>query len=241
MIEVNLVPDIKQDLIKAKHIRNLVVSGAIIVGLVSVGLVILLAVYLYGIQALRSTLADSAITDKSAKLKEVPDLANMLTVQSQLSNINKLHDEKNIDSRLFEILTIINPGKPNQVKFSLVRVDSENHLIHIDGQATNGFVAADVLKKTIQGTSFSYVSDGKTKKEPLTDNIALSNLSYGEDASGAKVLRFSIDFEYSDNLFARSSEEAIITRPDRQDATDSFKHVPESLFGTRAADVGGAN
>jgi hypothetical protein len=241
MIEINLVPDVKQELIKAKHVRNLVVSGAVVVGIVSVGILVLLAVYLFGIQTLRSTLADNAITEKSAKLKAVPDLANMLTIQSQLTNITKLHNDKNIDSRLFELLTAINPEKPNQVSFSLVRIDSENHLIHIDGQAANGFVAADVLKKTIQGVSFSYITDGKTQKESLTDNISLSNLSYGEDANGSKVLRFSIDFEYNTNLFARSSTDAIITRPDRQNATDSFKRLPESLFGNRATDLGGAN
>jgi hypothetical protein len=241
MIEINLVPDVKQELIKAKHIRNLVVSGAIGVGVVSVGIVVLLAVYLFGIQALRSTLADNAITDKAAKLKAVPDLANMLTIQSQLTNITKLHNDKNIDSRLFELLTAINPEKPNQVTFSLVRIDSANHLIHIDGQAANGFVAADVLKKTIQATTLSYVTDGKTQKESVTDNISLSNLSYGEDANGSKVLRFSVDFEYNTNLFARSSNDAIITRPDRQNATDSFKRLPESLFSDRAADEGGAN
>jgi len=241
MIEINLIPDVKQELIKARRIRTTVVSVAIIVGIVSVGIVVLLAVYLYGVQTLRSALADNAITDKSAKLKQVPDLANMLTIQSQLSNITALHNEKNIDSRIFEVLTMINPAKPNQVTFSQVRIDSENGLIHVDGQAANGFVAADVLKKTIQATKLSYTEDDKTKTESLTNNVSISNLSYGEDTTGAKVLRFSIDFEYNKALFARSSKDAVIVRPDRQNATDSFKYLPESLFGTRASDVGGGN
>ncbi|MDB5177327.1 MAG: putative Fimbrial assembly family protein [Candidatus Saccharibacteria bacterium] len=239
MIEINLIPDVKQDLIRARRVRTTVVSGAIIVGIVSVGIVVLLAVYLYGIQTLRSTLADSAITDKSAKLKQVPDLANMLTIQSQLSNITEYHNQKNMDSRLFELLTMINPAKPNQVVFSQVRVDSAAGTIHIDGQATNGFVAADVLKKTIQATSFSYTDSDKTKTDTLTSSVTISNLSYGEDSTGAKVLRFSIDFEYNKALFARSSTNAVIVRPDRQNATDSFKYLPESIFGTRAVDVGG--
>lgn len=240
MIEINLVPDVKQELIKAKRTRTMVVSIAIIVGVVSVGIVILLCVYLFGVQTLRQTLADKAIDDNSAKLKQVPDLGNMLTIQNQLSVVNELHDKKNIDSRLFELLTAINPSKPNQVIFSQVKIDSENGTIHIDGQAANGFVAADVLKKTIQAASFSYKDEDTTKTELLASNISVSNLSYGEDANGAKVLRFSMDFEYTQALFSRASEDAVIVRPDRQNATDSFKRLPESLFGSRANDIGGA-
>lgn len=241
MIEINLIPDVKQELIRAKRIRTMVVSGAVVVGLASVGIVILLAVYLFGVQTLRSSLADSATTEKYNKLKDVPDLANMLTLQSQLSSINELHDTKNIDSRLFELLTAINPAKPNQVTYTQVRIDSENGAIRIDGQAANGFVAADVFKKTILASSFAYDDGENTKTENLTKDVTISNLSYGENATGAKVLRFSIDFEYNSALFARSSQDLVVSRPDRQNATDSFKHLPESLFGDRAAEVGGTD
>lgn len=236
MIEINLIPDIKQELLRAKRVRTVVVSSAIIVGIAAVGVVVLLAVYLFGVQTLRSTLADRAITDNESKLKEVPDLANMLTIQSQLESITDLHDNKQMSSRLFELLTAINPAQPNQVTFSLVRIDADNGAIHIEGQAANGFVAADVLKKTIQATKLSYGQGGETKTETLAKNISISNLSYGEDATGAKVLRFTIDFEYSEALFARSADNTIIIRPDRQNATDSYKYLPESLFGSRASD-----
>lgn len=241
MIELNLVPDVKQELIKAKRVRTMVISGAIVVGLVSVGIVVLLAVYLFGVQALRSTLADQKIDEQSAKLEKVPDLANMLTIQSQLSSISELHNQKNIDSRLFDVLTAINPAKPNQVVMSLVKVDAATKTIHIDAQAENGFLAADVFKKTILATKFSYDNSGETATDPLTDDATISSLSYGEDANGAKVLRFSVDFVYKDELFAYSSGKVAIVRPDKQNATDSYKFLPEALFGTRATDIGGSN
>lgn len=238
MIEINLIPDVKQELIKAKRVRNMVVSGAVLTGVVSVGIVVLLAVYLFGIQALRSTITDGDITKKSEQLKNVPDIENMLTIQSQLANVTDLHNKKNIDSRLFELLTAINPSNPNSVTFSLVKIDAETKTVHIEGQAANGFQAADVLKKTIEATKFTYTVESDVKTEPLTDNVSISNLSYGEDSSGAKVLRFSIDFVYSDALLARDSTKLSIVRPERQNATDSFKYLPESLFGARASDLG---
>lgn len=238
MIEINLIPDVKQELIKAKRVRNMVISGAVVVGVVSVGIVILLAVYLFGVQTLRSSITDGDITKKAEQLKNVPDIENMLTIQSQLANVTELHNTKNIDSRLFDLLTAINPSEPNQVRFSLVKIDGETKTIHIEGQAANGFQAADVLKKTIEATKITYTSENDVQTKKLTESVSISNLSYGEDSNGAKVLRFSIDFVYSDALLARDSTKLTIVRPERQNATDSFKYLPESLFGARASDLG---
>lgn len=238
MIEINLIPDVKRELIKAKRTRTIVVSGAIVVGIVSVGIVVLLCIYLFGVQTLRHKLADDAITENYNKLKDVPDLANMLTIQNQLASINEHHSEKNIDSRLFDLLVAINPVQPNQVTFSQVKIDSENGTIYIDAQAANGYVAADTLIKTIQATSLSYTGEnGATDKIDLAKSVAISNQSYGEDTTGAKVLRFSISFEYAPELFANTVKNVVIIRPNRQNATDSLKYLPGSLFSSRAGDL----
>lgn len=239
MIEINLIPDVKQQYIKAKQARTMVISGAIIVGIVSVGLVVLLAVYLFGVQTLRSTLADNNITKNEKTLKEVPDLDKMLTIQSQLSSLKSLHDQENITSRVFDLLAAINPAAPNQVTFSNVKFDATNGIVHVDGQASNGFVAADALKKTIQATKFNYKDGKETSDALVAKDVIISNLSYGEDATGKKVLRFSIDLTYDPQLFLASTEGVAINRLGQQNATDSHKYLPESLFGDRASDVGG--
>lgn len=239
MIEVNLVPDIKQELIRAKQVRNYVISGAVIIGLVSVAAVILLAMWLFGAQALLSSSADSNIKKYSQELESVPDINNVLTIQNQLDQLTALHNDKNMYSRFFNLLTAINPPAPNQVSFSLVRIDSDTGSIHLEGQALNGYVAADVLKKTILGTTFAY-GDGQDRETvPITDDVVMSDLSYGEDSTGRKVLRFTIDFEYASEIFDRQSANALITPPKLQNATDSHEGVPTSLFTTRAQDEGG--
>jgi hypothetical protein len=239
MIEINLVPDVKQELIKANRVRTVVVSTAILVGLSALGIVVLLAVYYYLGQAVRSNIADSQITDKSKQLKAVSDLSNTLTIQNQLSKLDELHDKKNITSRFFDLLVAINPPAPNQVSFSLARVEASEKTIHLEGQAINGYSAAEVLKKTILGTTLSYRDkNNKTQSVPLATNVSTSELSYGEDSTGKKVLRFTLSFVYDDAFFARSSKDAIIVRPDRQNVTDSFLHLPEGLFSDRATDGG---
>lgn len=241
MIEINLVPDVKQELIKARRIRTIVVSSAIIVGVVSIAVVALLAMYLFGVQSLRSSEADRIITEKSKQLSSIEDLSNALTIQHQLTKISQLHDQKNIDSRLFELLVALNPVEPNQVNFSLAKVDAEEKTINLEGQAQNGFTAADAIKKTILGTSLSYKDGDATKTVPLTKSVTMSDLSYGESVTGEKVLRFTLSFEYNEAFFARTSENAVILRPDKQNATDSFRRLPDSLFVDRASDTGGNN
>lgn len=240
MIEINLIPDVKKEYLKAKKARMLVISGAIFVSIASVGIVALLGLYLVGVQGLISARADEDIKSNQKELQRVPDLTNMLTIQSQLLNINKLHDQENITSRLFDVLKAIRPIQPNQVTFSSVKYDAETKAVHIDGQAANGYVAVDVFKKTIEASTFTYQNkDNKTFTRPLGQNVTLSNLSYGEDASGAKVLRFTIDFNYDESLFASSVKNLFVVSPDKQNATDSYKYLPTSLFSSRAKEVGG--
>jgi hypothetical protein len=164
----------------------------------------------------------------------------MLTIQSQLANITNLHLESNVSSRLFQLLVAVNPVAPNQVTFSSVNFDSQTGVIHIEAQAPNGFVAADTFKKTVLAKTFTYQVDGEQNAttKPVATNIAILDSSYGEDASGAKVLRFSADLTYTPELFAASSKNVKIADLKSQDATDSHKYLPESLFSSRASNLG---
>jgi hypothetical protein len=242
MIELNLVPDVKQELLKAQRVRTVVISVAIVVGIAAVGIVALLALYLFGVQTVRSALADSAIKSNMQKLQQTDDLSNILTIQNQLSKLSEMHNNKNIDSRIFSVLTAINPASPDNIVISSAKMDADNKLITIEGQAANGYEAAELFKKTILSTTMTYKDpQGTTQKVSLTKDVSTTDMSYGEDASGKKVLRFTMSFTYPDEFFARSSQSAVIERPDRKNVTDSYLRIPQSLFSERATDLQGGN
>ena len=237
MIEINLIPDVKQELIKAQRVRSTVISIAIVAGVVASGIVVLLAVYVFGAQQLRSSLADSSIKSENEKLAKITDLGDALTIQNQLTKLSELHDSKKINSRLFDVLSAIVPAAPNTVAISKIGVDAAASTITIDAQADSGFPALEVFRKTIAATTFQYTdSDNKPQTVQLASDISDTNRSYGEDSSGKKVLRFTITFIYPEELFARSSSNATIVSPTRTNVTDSFIGVPSSLFIQRAAD-----
>lgn len=237
MIEINLVPDVKQELIKAQRVRASVISVSILVGMAAVGVVVVLAIWVFAVQTARSVLTDNTIKSESEKLTKVEDVSNTLTIQNQLSKLTAMHNDKNIDSRIFDVLTTINPPEPNNVSITNLSLDSSEKTITIEAQAVNGYPALDVFKKTINATTFQFTQDGEKQSVALASNMSDSDRSYGEDASGAKVLRFTLSFTYPDELFAKTAQSAAIVAPTRKNATDSYLGVPQSLFTQKASDT----
>jgi len=238
MIEINLVPDVKQELIKAQRIRSAVIGFSILIGSISIGIIALLAIYIFTVQAARGVLADSAIKSGSEKLAAVEDLSNMLTIQNQLTKISDLNSNKNIYSRVFNLLTSIIPPAPNNIQISNLKIDSTTGLITIDGQAANSYAAVEVFRKTIEGAMVKYTdSNGEIQEITLASSVSTSNTSYGEDSSGAKTLRFTISFVYTQELFSQASNDVSVIITTSGNATDSYLGLPKSIFVDRATDI----
>ena len=233
MIEVNLIPDVKQELLKARRVRNTVVSIAVIVALAA------MALYVFGGQWAQNAYFDSRINDEQKKVQAIEGASDLLTIQHQLEVLPAVHDEKLISSRLFSVLSAANPSEPNNINISKVTLSSEESTITIEGQAANGYKALETFQKTIQATKIEFLREGETEvvSDPLTSEITTGETSFGEDSSGKKLLRFTISFAYSEDLFARSSKELTIVGPTRKNVTDSFVGIPDGLFTTRAADL----
>lgn len=237
MIEINLVPDVKQELIKAQRIRSSVVSLAIIIGIAAISLVVVLAIFAGG-QSVASGFADRSIESESEKLQDVEDISNMLTIQNQLTMLSEQHDNKLINSRLFDILAAVNPPSPNNIRVSSLRQDPELGVLTIEGSASNGYAAVEAFKKTLLSAQVEFTQDSEPSSVPLTSVVNIADTSYGEDASGQRILRFSMSFEYAPEVFARSTQNArIVTPSTEQDVTDSRTRVPDSLFTDANSDI----
>lgn len=242
MIEINLVPDIKQELLRAQSTRARVTAGAILIGVISIAVITLLIIYVFTVQAIRTGLADASIKQGSEKLSSVTDLTKTLTIQNQLTKISDLNNNKKIDSRIFDVLNAIIPPTPNNIMISNLTIDSTTGVIVIDGQAANSYAAVEVFKKTIEGATLKYVdANNEAKALALASNISTSNTSYGEDNTGTKVLRFTLSFTYVPELFSPMSKNILIAITIDGNVTDSFLGVPKSIFVDRAIDMMEAN
>jgi Tfp pilus assembly protein PilN len=238
MIEINLIPDVKLELIKAQKIRAAVISISIILSIVAASAVAVLAIYIFTVQTVRINILDASIKKGSSQLQEVKDLSKTLTIQNQLTKIATLNDQKKISSRTFDVISAIIPPAPNNVQISNLVVDTSSKKITIEGQAQNSYAAVEVFKKTITGAKLKYTTASGEKKEVvLASNIDTSDTSYGEDSSGRKVLRFKLTFIYASELMASYNKEISISISNGGNATDSYLGVPQSIFVDKAKDI----
>ena len=189
-----------------------------------------------GTQSAREWLTDNEIKDQYGKISSVKDANQIVTIQNQLAQLSSMHKDKSIDSRIFDVLSAINPAAPNDVKMSTVSLDPSETKLSIEGSAANSFEATDKLKKMILNTKLSYTDgDNRVQTVKLADDVTVSDTSYGEDARGAKVLRFKLTFTYPKELLANSSKNLRIEAPTGStNVTDSRLHVPDSLFTPKA-------
>lgn len=235
MIEINLIPDVKLELLKARTQRKMVISASILVALIAGGLVVLMVVYAFGVQTVADTLADNGIKDEYKKLQQVDDLGKTLTIQKQLDTISSTQSDKAISSRLFDLVSATVPQGKNAVSIKRIALNAEDSTISIEAEATNGYEALEVFKKTIEQTKFRYTVDGKAEEVKIADSIAAGERNYSEDGRGNRILRFSLSFTYPDELLTSESQDGRIVGPDRQQATDSAQGVPTSLFNNGGA------
>jgi hypothetical protein len=232
MIQVNLIPNVKQEFIKAQRMRNLVISISIVVSIASVAVVVVMGMYVFGVQGFRNSQADKAIMKGVNDLKAVPDLDKALTVRNQLQNIDAIYDKTPLSARMFDVLATVTPSDENKVSLTKFDLNVVDKTIAIEGKTYNGYKALDAFKKTILATKFSFTDRNSKQNDevPLTDEIIDGSMSFGEDESGQKVLSFSFSFTYAPELLSRSSTESKIIGPKKTNATDSALEIPKSIF-----------
>lgn len=242
MIEINLIPDVKQELIKAKRTRNRVITISIMAGVISIVLVIVLVIFVFIAQAATGSYYDGQINEYNNKISKISDISKTLTIQNQLSKINDINSNKKITSRLFDLLSKTIPAAPNDIQISDLTIDTSADKITINGQAANSYAALEVFKKMITGAEITYKDeDGNSRTEPLASDVSTSDISYGEEASGNKVLRFTVSFVYAQAMFSPDVSNLLIKIANTGDVTDSYLGLPNTIFADQATDITGEN
>ncbi len=231
MIEINLLPNVKRELLKTRAMRNRVISISFLVGGASIAAVVVLALIL-GSQIAAEAVQNGVIKDRNDKLMAVEDLNKVVTIQHQLTKINEQHSGKKINSRIFDVVTAVNPVAPNNVSFSDIKVNPESKTITLEGSAVNGYSALETLKKTILNTKIQTTDGDKSSEVSLTKEIKDGDTSFGENSEGKKVLQFSFSFEYAEELLAPANNGtvSVLTPTGKVDVTDSRQGIPDSLF-----------
>ena len=161
--EINLVPDIKNEMIKTLKLRNFIFFLCIVVSVVSIVVALIFGLIMGGQQAAVDG-KKGTIEKLSSKLNSYSDLNEFLTIKNQLSGIGDLTSNKKVLSRTFNILSALIPTGADKITISKLDIDlsSETPTFSIDAQADAGkepFIDYNVLdsfKKSMKYMSYDY-------------------------------------------------------------------------------------
>lgn len=149
MIQLNLLPDVKQQFIKTRRTRRLITLVSLISTSVAVVIFLLLFVAANVWQASRIDSLSNNIATDLKKLQEGGDLNKILTIQNQLNALPELHASKVDSTRLLALLDTVSVEGVIMESRSLVF--QEENIFEISGRSSslelvNKFV--DTLKFT---------------------------------------------------------------------------------------------
>lgn len=222
MIQFNLLPDIKQQYMKAQRQKHMVVFistlGMIIA--VAIFVILLLVTQLWQKKSISDLNGD--IKKYSSELSSTDDFNKILTVQNQLNSLPALHDKKAVASRLSGYMTQLTPAKANVSKLD---VDFAQNTISISGSA-DSLATVNTYVDTLKFTTFAAEGDN-TKKDHAFSSVVLA--AFGKN-SGATTYTITASF---DPIIFSSEQEVTLTVP-QITSSRSATEQPTDLFQSDA-------
>lgn len=190
-VQFNLLPDVKLEFDRQQHVKRLVYTLSFLASGIAIAILI---VSFFAVNVLQKRLLNSAnndINNYSKKLKDIPDLDRILTIQNQLNSLPDLHSQKHYGSRLFSYLPQITPTNVNIGKLSL---DTSQNTLEFSGTAdkvesVNKFV--DTLKFTTYNASDSSDTNQNSQKNAFS-SVILSKIDR-DDNGASYVIDCSFD------------------------------------------------
>ena len=227
MIQLNLLPNIKAEYVKAQRTKRTVTTLALIVSAVSIGIVVLLAGVAYGAQQLRLKNVQDTISKNENAIKQEKDLDKVLTIQNQLAALTGLHDAKAVMSRLF---TYLQQTTPAAISISHYTVDNEGLTWSVEGKAPsleliNKYV--DTLKFTEIGAS----EEGQDSGQRAFSEVVLTTFSKTDEG-----YTFSVNLKFDDQLFASQNPDIKLVVPNITTTRSQTQLPSADLFAPNPTD-----
>jgi hypothetical protein len=176
MFEINLVPDVKEQLLKKQKLRNLIIFLSIVIAGGAAGVVAILGTIVAGqslaiagkneeIQCRSTGSGEGVDCDERRYGTAVMRIANLneyLTIQDQMSKISILNDNKLLLSRIFGLLDVILPVGDDEVWISELAVNLPTTTLNFDAYGDSAsnidYRALEVFKNI---SRLSYYDHGR--------------------------------------------------------------------------------
>lgn len=207
MIQINLLPDVKREYLKAQQTKHVVTVASILLTLIAVGLALALLAYVQIVQPRHLKNIQSDIDSGISELKNTENAVKIVTTQGVLEQIPSLQDKKLITSHIFKYLTEFTP---RDVSYSEVQLDLNTNILTLSGQTTT-LERANVLANNLKSAKFTYTRNDSEETITPFSNIVFTSLGKNEQSEDGNNVGFKIGFTFEPVMFAQDITNGKIT------------------------------
>ncbi|HET7060443.1 MAG TPA: PilN domain-containing protein [Candidatus Saccharimonadales bacterium] len=230
-MQLNLLPAVKMEYIKAQRARRLVLTVCTLVTIAALALLLLL-LSVDGLQKKHLSDLSKDITSESGKLQHEPQINKMLTVQNQLGSLTALHASEPAASRVFTYLNQVTPANVSITDFT---IDFTKQTATITGTSAN-LANVNQYVDTLKHATYT-TPDNKTP-QPAFNNVVLTSFSLNTDSGNSgQAANYTISLSYDKNIFdiaqnvTLSVPKITTTRLTGGQPTDLFQAAPPAKGG----------
>lgn len=217
MIQFNLLPDVKLEYIKAQRTKRTVIGISLIAAASSFGIFLILFLSVNVVQKKAISDLSGDIKKYNNQIKNTPDLAKIVTIQSQLGVLPALHQGKVEAGRTFSFVQQFTPA---DVTISELNTDFETSTIEITGDAPS-LDKVNTFVDTLKFTTF--------KTEGGVTDKAFSNVVLTQFSRDSALTTYMISFIFNPALYDNTVDvtlaipSTVTTRSVIEQPTDIFK------------------
>lgn len=215
MIQLNLLPEVKIQYIKARRTKHLMMLSSMVVIGASLFVFVLMLFTVNVLQKKSLNDLNKDIKKYSADIRSTKDLDKILTVQNQLGALSGLHEQKPVSSRIYTYLAQVTPVS---AKISSMNLDLEQNTITLNG-TTPSFEALYAYTATLKATKYVVAGNDADSKAAFSSVVWTS---FSRDKVGAS---FTISANFDPEIF--KSENDVTLKVPSQTTKD-----PATLFST---------
>lgn len=235
MIQVNLLPDVKVEFVKARRLKRTILGFCILISSIAIAIFALFFVSVTIVQKEHLKNLDQDISDYTKELESIPNIAKILTIQNQLEALSNLHQDKPVTSRIF---TYIRQLAPQEASIDELTINYDEQTMIITGKADN-LAAVNKFTDTLKFTTYSIESDASEANKTAFSEVTLKE--FGLNTSGfssGKQASYTIELRYAPEIFSSAGDaklsipNQVTTRSETEKPSNVFEQPPTAEGGT---------
>lgn len=224
-VQVNLLPDVKLEFIKARRMKRMVIGVSAAAAGVALAIFVILFTIVNFVQKQHIANLDNDIATGVAEIEAIPEIDKVLTIQSQLNTITPLHEEKPAASRLIDYLKQLTPAQASIAQASL---NFEEEKMALDGNA-DSLETVNKFVDTLKFTTYKVKGSDQEAQNAFSE-VVLVGFSVSEGKAS-----YQIELKFNPEIYDNTKEielkvpDIISTRSQTEKPTDLFQQVEPTL------------